>query len=264
MSSPFVEGGSDQDRVLTPIQRHGDIWLKRDDLFRVAGVCGGKARACWCLSQGAVGLVTGSVRVSPQQKIVSTIAEHLSIPCHIHTAMGEYTEEMLYAESHGAEITQHKMGFSNVLASRARSDANRLGWIYIPFGMECKRAVDCTRAQVGSIPSGVKRIVIVVGSGISAAGLLWGMLDLGCRIPVLGIRVGGGKGGRGVFRRLGVFAPKNWSMRMRVVQASVPYNKAVEASIGDVRLDPHYESKAAEFLEPGDLFWIVGHRDCHE
>lgn len=46
----------------TPIQSIGGIWLKRDDLFEIAGVRGGKVRTCWRLSQGSVGLVTAGSR----------------------------------------------------------------------------------------------------------------------------------------------------------------------------------------------------------
>lgn len=250
--------------VLTPIEKHGGIWLKRDDMFRVAGVCGGKARACWCLSQGAVGLVTGSVRVSPQQKIVSRIAEHLGIPARIHTASGAFTSEMFDAQAHGAEIIQHKMGYSSVLASRSKKDALRLKWSHIPFGMESKKAVDCTRLQVRGLPSEARRLVVTVGSGISASGILWGLFDLKSRLPVIGIRVGGGDQGKSITRRLDAFAPKNWRMRMQIVQAAVPYNEVVDANIDGVQLDPHYEAKTVHFLEDGDLFWVVGHRDCYE
>lgn len=47
---------------LTPVERCGDIWLKRDDAFTVAGQYGGKARTCWQLAQGASGLVTAGSR----------------------------------------------------------------------------------------------------------------------------------------------------------------------------------------------------------
>ena len=33
--------------VVTPVQRIDHVWVKRDDLYHVAGVNGGKARACW-------------------------------------------------------------------------------------------------------------------------------------------------------------------------------------------------------------------------
>jgi len=61
----------------TPLQQVGNFLVKRDDLFEIAGVCGGKARTCWAMSQGAPGLVTASTRTSPQANIVAHVAKAL-------------------------------------------------------------------------------------------------------------------------------------------------------------------------------------------
>ena len=58
----------------TPLQQVGNFLVKRDDLFEIAGVCGGKARTCWAMSQGAPGLVTAGSRSSPQANIVAHVA----------------------------------------------------------------------------------------------------------------------------------------------------------------------------------------------
>lgn len=55
----------------TPVERHGDHWVKRDDMFRVGDSCGGKVRICLQLAtagrdQGAHTLVTAGSRHSPQ------------------------------------------------------------------------------------------------------------------------------------------------------------------------------------------------------
>ena len=36
--------------ALTPVERRGDVWLKRDDLFELGGARGGKARAARAFS----------------------------------------------------------------------------------------------------------------------------------------------------------------------------------------------------------------------
>ena len=68
----------------TPIESSGGYYFKRDDLYRVAGVSGGKARTCWGLAQGAPGLVTAGSRHSPQVNIVAHIAQELGVPCRVH------------------------------------------------------------------------------------------------------------------------------------------------------------------------------------
>ncbi len=35
-------GADDGEQPVTPVEKHGNIWLKRDDLFEIAGVRGGK------------------------------------------------------------------------------------------------------------------------------------------------------------------------------------------------------------------------------
>jgi 1-aminocyclopropane-1-carboxylate deaminase/D-cysteine desulfhydrase-like pyridoxal-dependent ACC family enzyme len=251
---------------LTPIEcgwlaNGASIWLKRDDLYELGGAQGGKVRACLELSKGAKGLVTAGARQSPQMQIVSRVAHYLGIPCRCHIPEAptqEPTPEMVDAKKHGAELVHVYRGYNNVIISSAKHDEKlKEGWTYIPFGMESNDAMNCTRGQVRDIPPDVKRIVIPLGSGMSAAGLLWGLQDAGLDIPVLGVRVGCDQ-----TKRLDKFAPKGWREQMTIedVSGKYPYKKRVKASIGDIALDPIYEAKAAEYLQDGDLFWIIGVR----
>jgi 1-aminocyclopropane-1-carboxylate deaminase/D-cysteine desulfhydrase-like pyridoxal-dependent ACC family enzyme len=244
------------DSRLTPIERHGHIWLKRDDLYTAGGAHGGKARACWALAQGAPGLVTACSRISPQGAIVASIARALGIPAVVHTASGPYTDEMRVAEAAGAIIVQHRPGYTTVTRCRARADAEKRGWKCIPFGMECEEAVEETRRQVQNLSTGVQRIVIPLGSGMSAAGVLWGLYDTGQDIPVLGVLVGGDP-----TKRLDRYAPPMWRFQMRVERAPGMYTRGVDFSVDGVRFDPHYEAKCGSFLRNGDLLWIVGNRE---
>jgi len=243
----------------TPVEQHGEIWVKRDDLFEIAGVRGGKVRTCWHLAQGARGLVTAGSRQSPQVNIVAHIAERLGIPCRVHTPQGELSPEVRDAQEHGAHVIQHKAGYNSVIIARAREDAaQRPGWAEIPFGMECAEAVRQTRAQVRNLPRDATRLVMPVGSGMSLAGVLWGMRDNGWRIPVLGVTVGSDP-----TKRLHKYAPWDWDRNGWVSLAAPPnidYHREVQAEIGGVLLDPVYEAKCRTFLRPGDVFWIVGVR----
>jgi DNA modification methylase len=242
--------------AMTPVQRVGELWLKRDDLFSVAGVRGGKVRTCWGLAQGASGLVTAGSRASPQVNIVAHVARALNIPCRVHTPSGEPAPEVLAAIGAGAEHVQHSPGYNNVIIARAREDAAAAGWREIPFGMECQAAVDATRAQARNLPTDAKRLVVPVGSGMSLAGILHGLVDAGLRLPVLGVVVGADPE-----ERLDRWAPANWRDMVTLVRSDLDYHDAAPSNrIGDVVLDPHYEAKALPFLEPGDCFWVVGLR----
>ena len=240
---------------LTPIHLHKGMYLKREDLFAVAGVRGAKARTCWHLSQGAKGLVTAGSRQSPQANIVAQIAKTLNIPCHVHTPQGQISAELIDAQVAGAEIIQHKPGYNSVIIARARADAEKLGWVNIPFGMECKDAVGQTAAQVRGIPKGVKRIVIPVGSGMNLAGLLHGLKTAGLTIPVFGVRVGADP-----TKRLDQYAPDGWRGMVDIVDCGIDYHKEIEGEINGIILDPVYEAKCLPYLKTGDLFWIIGVR----
>lgn len=151
----------------TPVERVGDVWLKRDDLYTVAGVSGGKVRSCWALAQGATGLVTAGSRASPQVNIVAHIARRLGVPCAVHTPAGEPSPEVADALACGAMRVEHRPGYNSVIIARAREDAAARGWTEIPFGMECQEAVKQTRQQVANVPADVRRLVVPVGSGMS-------------------------------------------------------------------------------------------------
>jgi len=241
--------------ALTPIEQHGDIWLKRDDLFEVAGVRGGKVRTCWVLSQGASGLVTAGSRASPQVNIVAHIARWLGLPCRVHTPTGALSPEVRQAQQCGAQVIQHKAGYNNVIISRARDDARRLGWVEIPFGMECAEAVRQTASQVGNLPTDAKRLVVPVGSGMSLAGIVTGLRTIGRELPILGVQVGADP-----IKRLNTYAP-SWRSMVELVPSGVDYHKdAARTEIGAVSLDPIYEAKCIPFLRPGDILWCVGIR----
>jgi len=244
---------------LSPVQVTGDFFVKRDDLFEVAGVRGGKVRSCFALaerakSMGVEGLTTAGSRSSPQVNIVANIAKHLGLACTAHLPQGKLNTEIILAQEAGAHIIQHKAGYNSVIVARSREYATVNRFCDIPFGMECWEAIRQTKQQVANIPAGVKRIVMPVGSGMSFCGVLHGLKETGRDIPVLGIAVGADP-----TKRINRFAPI-FSYNYKIIPAGVPYDTYVDASIGGVVLDPVYEAKCLKFLEPGDLLWCVGIR----
>lgn len=248
---------------LTPIERVGRMWLKRDDLYAIAGATGGKARGCHAImvdasDNGIAGMVTATARSSVQMVVVARMAAKFGCPCRIHTAAAKGTTQSIErAIKAGADVVEHRPGYTSVCIARAIEDAGGLRWLYIPFGMEHVAAVREIAGQVTGIPKGVKRIVVPVGGGVTLAGVLTGLARERLDIPVVGVRVGGDPSKR--IDRLGV---PLWRSRVKIVNASVDYGTPVEAEIGNVILDPYYEAKCAEVLRPDDLFWIVGHRNA--
>lgn len=258
------------DEEMTPIETYNGVYVKRDDKYLRGNVCGGKARAVWHLVETALkdgpvkGLTTATARESPQMQIVARVANLFKLPCTVHCPAGVPSYTMMELQRYGAMYHQHKAGYNTVLVSRARDYAIKTGFYYIPFGLECREAMLCTSRQVESICFAMafgqikkpKRIVVPIGGGMSACGILWGLSKLALSIPVLGVQVGASP-----LKRMDTYAPPGWQMMIKFVQALVPYKKEINASIGGIHLDPGYEAKCVSFLEPGDLFWIVGMRD---
>ena len=250
----------------TPIEKHDGILVKRDDTYEIAGVLGGKVRACKRLATQSddgsrrawPGLTTATGRASPQMQLVARLGAYLGLPVRCHCPSGSSSPEMVDAMAHGAELVQHKPGYTSVLCARAAEDAKALGYRYIPYGMEHPLAMRGTRNEVQSlIPyrKDIKRVVICLGGGMSAAGVLWGLNDIKLDVPVIGVQVGGDP-----VKRITKNAPAFWQQRMTIKKSPIPYDEGYECWLGKVQLDLHYESKCRVYLEPGDLFWVVGRR----
>lgn len=254
----FVE--KQQQQHITPLYKleGKNIWVKRDDLFKISGVNGGKVRSCYHLMQGAKGVTTAGSRKSPQINIVASIAKDMGIPFVAHCPQGELGDELELAKAKGATIIQHVAGYNSVIKARAKEYAEDNGYTLIPFGMECDEAVKQTKSQVKYIPEGVKRIVIPVGSGMSLCGLLTGLKENDIKIPVLGVIVGADPESI-----LEEYAPEDWRNMVTLVKSSMDYHEEVKQNnFNGILLDPIYEGKCIPFIEEGDLFWIIGLREA--
>ena len=252
---------SDPD-ALTPVQERGGFFFKRDDLFHFTGepaANGGKVRTMLRLAAGANGLVACGDRISTQIPRAAITGKLLGLPVQVHTASGEPTEGMQVAAALGAEIVQHEPGYLTVVRARAREAAEANGWREIPWAVECVECVEATAPQAANLPPEAKRIIVVVGSGMSLAGILTGMERNGNVTPVLGVMVGGSEAK--VEARLDEFAPKNWRERVQLVTATEDFHsEASVTELAGVRLDPFYEAKVIPFVQPGDCIWCVGVR----
>lgn len=253
---------------LTPVEKHGEIWYKRDDTYEFAGQYGGKVRTCRHIVEknlaaimsrdvARCGLVTAGSRQSPQVNIVAHVAKHFGLPCRVHVPGGALSPELLAAQEAGAHVIQHYPGHNSVIVSRAQDDARSSHYVEIPFGMTCREAVHMTATQVENLPREAKRLVVPVGSGMTLAGVLEGMLRFGITMPVLGVIVGADPTDRLTTHSLG------WQQRVRLVKSPLNYHQAYpdpQAPDGGPLLDPIYEAKCLPFLEPGDVLWCVGIR----
>lgn len=246
---------------VTPIEKYGDVWVKREDLYLVCGASGAKARGAYHLvttakDNGFTTITTAGSRKSPQINIIAKICHALGLEFVAHTPEGELGADLKEAQELGATIIQHKAGYNSVIIARAREWAIENKAFEVPFGMMCREAVEQTMEQVVDLPEGIKRIVVPVGSGVNLAGVLWGMKETGINLPVLGVVVGADP-----IKTLNEFAPLGWESMVTLVKSKHDYHHEITENVWNgITLDPIYEAKCLEYLQDGDLFWVVGLR----
>ena len=248
--------------ALTAVEQRGLFYFKRDDHYVHAGVRGGKVRACRVLVQRAVaegrpGVVTAGSRHSPQVEIVAALAERAGLHFRAHVPAGARTPQLEFAAAHGAVLCEHRPGYNSVIVARARQDALERHWHEIPFGMECHEAVYAAAGQCANLPwERLRRLVVPVGSGMTLAGITWGVEFAGrLGVPIVGVVCGADP-----TRRLDRWAHPWWRQWVKLVHSGVPYGQGRPAEFDGVPLDAEYEAKMLPWLEPGDLAWIVGRR----
>jgi len=257
---------------LTPIENHGNLYFKRDDMFSVCGVKGGKARSAFSIIRNALignslsnistSFVTAGSRMSPQCEIVSEICESFGVHCHLFMPRGKDTSVTInIGKNEFSTIHRTKVGYNSVLLHDAKNFAKENNYYYIPFGMECIDNIEVTKHQVKNIPQKVKRIVVPCGSGMSMISIIKGLQYYNRNdIEVVGVVVG--KDPHKTFERF----LKNDLFSYTNIKYSFEYSVykydqvPKELTICGIELDPVYESKCIPFLRDNDLLWIVGHR----
>ena len=88
----------------TPIQELNGYRVKRDDMFQIGGILGGKLRQCMRVVYENLddikenyngGLISGSGLPSPQSVIVSSVANYFGLKCMISSPMYDNSKLIL-------------------------------------------------------------------------------------------------------------------------------------------------------------------------
>lgn len=245
---------------LTPVQRVGDIWLKRDDLWRGAAPAqGGKARTAAAIARRA--------RAEGRREVLSTHDRNSSVPgmlarvmthwglalrLWLPAAAGPLPAPFAEARAAGAALEEVRPGYMSVRRRRMRDYEAASGDAAVALGPglawgacgAAETAAQCANVAVLFRAGEVRRVVVPVGSGVMLDAIVRGLAG----VPVLGVACGA--------------APRRpYPPSVRLAPARVPFGREVCATIGGVSLDPVYEAKCIEFLQPGDLLWIVANRE---
>lgn len=279
---------------LTPVELHAGYWIKREDLHRSpTGVNGAKYRAAQHLAEraallGSHTIVSAASVLSPQSAISATVAAEYGLKCMIIVG-GTTPEKALrhqsieIARDLGASIHAIKVGYNPALQSAAFRAADAPGVWRMPYGITTPveaslRAVeDFVRVgapQTANLPDDVRTLVLPLGSGNTACGVLYGLHDArpaDLRLVVtLGIGPARVDWVRDRLRSLGrTMAPHG--IRHEHIQLSpvwATYGDKMPYKHVEIVMHPTYEGKCWRYLQatrhawwkPDDhtAFWVVG------
>jgi 1-aminocyclopropane-1-carboxylate deaminase/D-cysteine desulfhydrase-like pyridoxal-dependent ACC family enzyme len=270
---------------LTPVQRIGYLYLKRDDLFRPFGVnCpvnGGKLRqALWLMtSQPDIkGVVSGSSIHSPQSPIISVVANYMKIPNVIY--YGGITPESLdkpmprICRRYGAQIEISKSGRHNVIYSDARKYAKDHGYYCVEYGMNSRDKenlqafYEANANQAQNIPDKLDNLVVTCGSGITATGIIYGLRKYGKKVKniiLVGVAPNRIEKIRERLELLGENKKQKFTYIDRFSEPGFSYEKREPETFGEIELHPNYEAKTFAWIKyhidvrnETTLMWIVG------
>lgn len=183
--------------VIQPVELHDGVWFKRMDKYRnpIYGVNGSKLAACQHLigraSLIADTVVSASSVLSPQAAMAAVVAEEQGMECLV--IVGGTTPDkavkhksIALAAAAGARIESIGVGYNPALQSAAQKAAQAPGHWRLPYGIstpadapleEIRAFVSVGAPQTANLPDEVERLVLPLGSGNTAAGVLYGLHD---------------------------------------------------------------------------------------
>jgi 1-aminocyclopropane-1-carboxylate deaminase/D-cysteine desulfhydrase-like pyridoxal-dependent ACC family enzyme len=274
---------------MSPVEKHGDIWFKREDLYKPFddfGISGGKVRQCLALvdnnkefikQECDSTLATAASIGSPQNPIVSRVAKHFGFNSIIgigNTTLPKAINEnktLTYCQEAGSEVIvlSETQGYSNVLYAGLDKLATTRKFFKILFGYQLqsnrKSVVDVISHQVKNIPEEIDTLVVNCGSAVSFIGIMNGVLNQNRKFRVVAIQPFGYD--RTKFIDEGI-EHMRWEYDYEYHKGNYPYHKKVTAVISDtLELDNVYESKAYHMMLDENIvdpkkenvcYWVIG------
>src|SRR5580765_1999915 len=106
---------------VTPVERRGDFFVKRDDLWNEHDIAyGGKARTAGLICRdvirrGGKGIVVAIARNSSVPCMLARVCKYYGLELHVHVPMGHLPTIFDQAKEYGAHVYQHPAGYMSVL-----------------------------------------------------------------------------------------------------------------------------------------------------
>ena len=268
-------------RYETPVEELNGYIIKRDDLFQVGNIRGGKVRQCMRVVYENLddikknyngGLITGGGLPSPMSSIVSSVAKYFGLKCVVTSPMYDNSKidynriNVSLAQKLGATI----YGVGNYNPTGFNRDIKELNKVYdyyeIKFGMQSDYVIDTTSYQAKNIPNDLENLICVCGSGLNLLGILKGIVRYKKKIKnVYGISLSHHfNNNKKLFYDT---LPRNekYDGELHIIRSPYSYQKILKSEIDFI--DWTYENKSfvwmQENIKPSTktLFWNIGIRN---
>ena len=265
----------------TPILEYDGYSIKRDDLFEIGNMKGGKIRQCLRIIYDNLDkikrnhngtIITGCGLPSPQSTIVSSVAKYFGLrsvivsPIYDNNKVDVNRLNVSISQKLGSEI----YGVGNPNPSGYKLDVKKLieehNYYEIKFGMDGDSVIESTSHQVKNLPNDLENIVVICGSGLNLLGILRGVVKYEKRVKnIYGITLSNFFIENKKIYYDGLAQGEKYDGDLHIVSSPYPYQKLLKSNTD--WLDWTYEMKAYRWmtdnLKPSKdtLFWCVGVRN---
>jgi len=281
----------------TPVEEISGYLFKRDDYFQPFDdipINGGKVRQAMLLiannkdiireKHGGVIGTTTSVH-SAQGMIVARVAKEFGFKCIVgvggtEPAMAIKHPTIRKAMDMGAEIVKVAgIGYASIIHKKLVEKYPNLYPVKFGINLQDNPAaiLESTARQVSNLPPNLDYLVAPVGSGVTLAGIIRGLLKKHDRPKkLIAIQIAGVERRESIEKMLPIItvtvadapkynlvSPVHYRYEYHAIQG-IPYFKRIKADIDGIDLDGIYEAKAFNFMKntlrlKGKIcFWVVG------
>jgi 1-aminocyclopropane-1-carboxylate deaminase/D-cysteine desulfhydrase-like pyridoxal-dependent ACC family enzyme len=270
---------------LTPVEKIGDIWFKREDKFSPDEMHNGSKfrQLIWLFSRKSFpGVASGAVTGSPQLPMTAACAKHYGMKCVQFS--GARKNMALAGEKLGAKTILVNPGYAPLLNKRAKDYAESHGWLRIETNITVTTSDANIEAfhrvgseQVRNLPEQMETLIIPAGSRNSAVSILYGLHRFPPKnlkkIILMHINKNLAKHEKEMWQRLkacGVGAlPYQLETHDVFANDYTTYEKLMPFTYKHLVTHPRYEGKCWNFITDNPtafrpymndktLFWIVG------
>jgi hypothetical protein len=270
---------------LTPVEKVGDLWFKREDKFSPDGMHNGSKfrQLIWLFSRTSFpGVSSGAVTGSPQLPMVAACAKHYGMKC-IQFA-GARKNMALAGEKLGAKTILVNPGYGPNLNKRAKDYAAHHGWLHIETNItvtssdaEIEAFHRVGSEQVRNLPDNMETLIIPAGSRNSAVSILYGLHRYPCKslkkIIFMHINRNLAKHEKQMWERLKTCGVQEVGYEVETydvfANGYTNYEKLMPFTYNGLQCHSRYEGKCFSFMSDHPvafrpymndktLFWIVG------